>query len=128
LAQRLGRSRAICVLRIDSRRFPLLHLARPELAGSISPVDELGGYLAKREVLIPPPPKRTPCPIANRFPGSSCGSSSHPLSLLKSDTGDRSVAKTPPGRFFWDELHTSEPTKALVFHEKVLGFSVGSAC
>jgi predicted enzyme related to lactoylglutathione lyase len=27
------------------------------------------------------------------------------------------------GRFFWNELHTSDPTAALRFYEKVLGFS-----
>ena len=29
----------------------------------------------------------------------------------------------PAGRFIWNELHTSDPTAALVFYEPVLGFS-----
>jgi len=45
------------------------------------------------------------------------------LHLLKNTTGDPvDVPATPSGRFFWDELHTSDPTKALTFYEKVLGF------
>jgi predicted enzyme related to lactoylglutathione lyase len=46
------------------------------------------------------------------------------LCLLKNKTGDPPDApQTPPGRFLWNELHTSDPTQALAFYEKVLGFS-----
>jgi predicted enzyme related to lactoylglutathione lyase len=47
--------------------------------------------------------------------------------LLKSSNGDAPDTPTaPPGRFFWNELHTTDPTKALAFYEKVLGFSHNS--
>ncbi len=46
------------------------------------------------------------------------------LHLLKNTAGDRpDVPAAAPGQFFWNELHTSDPTKALAFYEKVLGFS-----
>ena len=45
------------------------------------------------------------------------------LSLLKSATGDPSDTPATTGRFFWNELHTSDPTSALAFYEKVVGFS-----
>jgi len=46
------------------------------------------------------------------------------LCLLKNAEGDPPDAKNvPAGRFFWNELHTSNPVKALAFYEKVLGFS-----
>jgi len=45
------------------------------------------------------------------------------LYVLKSATGDSADATAPPGRFFWNELHTSDPMKALAFYEKVVGFS-----
>ncbi len=45
------------------------------------------------------------------------------LSVFKSATGDPADAPATPGHFFWNELHTSDPTKALAFYEKVLGFS-----
>ena len=45
------------------------------------------------------------------------------LSLFKNATGDPPDAPATPGRFFWNELHTSDPTKALAFYERVLGFS-----
>src|SRR5713101_2863782 len=45
------------------------------------------------------------------------------VSLFKNATGDKADAPAPAGRFFWNELHTSDPTKALSFYEKVLGFS-----
>src|SRR6266849_6325117 len=35
------------------------------------------------------------------------------LCLLKSATGDKADAPAPAGRFFWNELHTIDPTKAL---------------
>jgi len=45
------------------------------------------------------------------------------LSLLTSATGDKADETAPAGGFFWNELHTSDPTKALAFYEKVVGFS-----
>src|SRR5437667_2745533 len=45
------------------------------------------------------------------------------LCLLKNATGDQPDAPAQPGRFFWNELHTTDPAKALEFYEKVLGFS-----
>ena len=45
------------------------------------------------------------------------------LCLLKNASGDPPDAPAVPGRFFWNELHTTEPAKALSFYEKVLGFS-----
>lgn len=45
------------------------------------------------------------------------------LCLFKSTTGDAPDALAPAGRFFWNELHTTDPKQALVFYEKVLGFT-----
>jgi predicted enzyme related to lactoylglutathione lyase len=46
------------------------------------------------------------------------------LSLFKRVNGDAPDTPTAPaGRFFWNELHTSDPTSALSFYENVLGFS-----
>jgi uncharacterized protein len=45
------------------------------------------------------------------------------LCLFTSATGDPPDAPAPHGRFFWNELHTSDPAKALPFYEKVIGFS-----
>lgn len=46
------------------------------------------------------------------------------LCLFRSATGDEADApSTPAGRWLWNELHTSDPTKALRFYEEVLGFS-----
>jgi predicted enzyme related to lactoylglutathione lyase len=46
------------------------------------------------------------------------------LYLLKNATGDLpDTPAAPPGRFFWDELHTTDPTTALAFYKKVVGFS-----
>jgi len=45
------------------------------------------------------------------------------VSLFKNAMGDPADALAPPGRWVWNELHTSDPTKALSFYEKVLGFS-----
>ena len=46
------------------------------------------------------------------------------LGLLKSTRGDPpDMTTAPPGRFFWNELHTTDPTSALEFYEKVIGFS-----
>jgi predicted enzyme related to lactoylglutathione lyase len=45
------------------------------------------------------------------------------LCLLESSTGDKPDAPAAPGQFFWNELHTTDPTSAVAFYEKVLGFS-----
>jgi predicted enzyme related to lactoylglutathione lyase len=45
------------------------------------------------------------------------------LYLFKHAMGDPPDAPAPPGGFFWNELHTTDPTKALAFYEKVVGFS-----
>jgi predicted enzyme related to lactoylglutathione lyase len=45
------------------------------------------------------------------------------LCLFKSAQGDRPDAPAPRGHFFWNELHTTDPTGALTFYEKVVGFS-----
>jgi predicted enzyme related to lactoylglutathione lyase len=46
------------------------------------------------------------------------------ICLFKSANGDQpDVTEAPPGRFFWNELHTGDAAKALQFYEKVLGFS-----
>jgi predicted enzyme related to lactoylglutathione lyase len=45
------------------------------------------------------------------------------LYVFKNATGDPPDAPAIPGRWLWNELHTSDPTKALSFYEKVLGFS-----
>jgi uncharacterized protein len=45
------------------------------------------------------------------------------LCLLKSSTGDKPDGPALPGSFFWNELHTTDPIKALAFYEKVVGFS-----
>jgi len=46
------------------------------------------------------------------------------LALFKAATGDPpDVSSIPPGRFMWNELHTTDPEKALAFYEKVAGFS-----
>jgi predicted enzyme related to lactoylglutathione lyase len=42
---------------------------------------------------------------------------------FKSATGDPPDEPATQGRFFWNELHTTDPTKALAFYEKVVGFS-----
>lgn len=49
------------------------------------------------------------------------------LCLFKSATGDPPDAPSSPagwsGRWCWNELHTGDPSRALPFYEKVLGFS-----
>jgi uncharacterized protein len=45
------------------------------------------------------------------------------ISLFKNAGGDAPDAPAPPGRWVWNELHTSDATKALAFYETVLGFS-----
>jgi predicted enzyme related to lactoylglutathione lyase len=45
------------------------------------------------------------------------------LYVFKNTTGDPADAPpAPPGRFFWNELHTTDTTKALAFYAKVVGF------
>jgi predicted enzyme related to lactoylglutathione lyase len=49
------------------------------------------------------------------------------ISLIKSVTGDAPDAQTAPnGTWVWNELHTTDPTKALAFYESVLGFTYRS--
>jgi uncharacterized protein len=45
------------------------------------------------------------------------------LHLLQNLSGDPADAIPPRGHWLWNELHTSDPTGALPFYEKVLGFS-----
>jgi uncharacterized protein len=46
------------------------------------------------------------------------------ISLIKSVTGDAPDTQTAPnGTWVWNELHTTDPTKALAFYESVLGFT-----
>jgi uncharacterized protein len=45
------------------------------------------------------------------------------ICVFKNASGDPPDAPTTHGRWLWNELHTSDPTKALSFYEKVLGFS-----
>ncbi|HKA87110.1 MAG TPA: VOC family protein [Haliangiales bacterium] len=45
------------------------------------------------------------------------------LCPFKNATGDPADEPATHGRFFWNELHTSDPPKALAFYETVLGFS-----
>jgi predicted enzyme related to lactoylglutathione lyase len=45
------------------------------------------------------------------------------LALLNDTRGDKPDAPATPGRWVWNELHTSDPAKALSFYETVLGFS-----
>jgi len=42
---------------------------------------------------------------------------------FKSATGDPPDEDASQGRFFWNELHTTDPAKALAFYAKVVGFS-----
>jgi uncharacterized protein len=45
------------------------------------------------------------------------------LYLFKNSQGDPpDVDVAPPGTFFWNELHTPDPVKALAFYEKVVGW------
>jgi predicted enzyme related to lactoylglutathione lyase len=46
------------------------------------------------------------------------------VSLFKNPAGDPpDVDQAPHGRFFWNELHTTDPNKALAFYEKVVGYT-----
>jgi predicted enzyme related to lactoylglutathione lyase len=46
------------------------------------------------------------------------------ISLFRSSTGDPpDVEETPVGQFFWNELHTTDPEKALSFYEKLVGYT-----
>jgi hypothetical protein len=42
---------------------------------------------------------------------------------FKNATGDPADEDASQGRFFWNELHTTDTAKALAFYEKVVGFS-----
>jgi predicted enzyme related to lactoylglutathione lyase len=45
------------------------------------------------------------------------------LGLLRDARGDKADSLAPSGGWLWNELHTSEPAKALSFYEQVVGFS-----
>jgi uncharacterized protein len=45
------------------------------------------------------------------------------LCPFRSNEGDPPDAPAPSGGWCWNELHTSDPTKALAFYEKVFGFA-----
>ena len=45
------------------------------------------------------------------------------LYVFKNVTGDPDDALPPRGGWCWNELHTTDPAKALAFYEKVFGFS-----
>jgi uncharacterized protein len=42
---------------------------------------------------------------------------------FKNAMGDPAEEEASQGRFFWNELHTTDTAKALAFYEKVVGFS-----
>ena len=45
------------------------------------------------------------------------------LCLFKSEGGDPPDGLAPHGGWVWNELHTSDPLKAVAFYEKVIGYS-----
>jgi len=45
------------------------------------------------------------------------------ICAFKNPAGDPADEYASQGRFFWNELHTTDPAKALPFYEKVIGFS-----
>jgi predicted enzyme related to lactoylglutathione lyase len=45
------------------------------------------------------------------------------ICVIKASDGDAPDGQATQGRFFWNELHTTQPEKALAFYEKVLGFA-----
>ncbi len=45
------------------------------------------------------------------------------LCVFKNNTGDPADAHPPNGAWLWNELHTTDPQKALSFYENVVGFS-----
>jgi predicted enzyme related to lactoylglutathione lyase len=45
------------------------------------------------------------------------------LCPFKNATGDPADEGATQGRFFWNELHTTDPAKALAFYAKVVGFA-----
>ena len=45
------------------------------------------------------------------------------LCLFKSDSGDPPDGIAPHGGWVWNELHTSDPAKAIAFYEKVIGYT-----
>ena len=44
------------------------------------------------------------------------------ICVFKAAEGDSPDAEATAGQFFWNELHTTEPEKALAFYAKVLGY------
>ena len=45
------------------------------------------------------------------------------LCLFKNDGGDPPDGIAPHGGWVWNELHTSDPAKAIAFYEKVIGYT-----
>jgi uncharacterized protein len=46
------------------------------------------------------------------------------ICVFRNASGDPAdTPSTPPGRWVWNELHTTDVAKALLFYEKVVGFS-----
>src|SRR5262249_39223502 len=45
------------------------------------------------------------------------------IGLLTDARGDKPDAQVPSGGWIWSELQTAEPSQAILFYEKVLGFS-----
>lgn len=45
------------------------------------------------------------------------------LCVFTNASGDPADVPSTHGRFLWNELHTSDPARALAFYEKVVGFS-----
>jgi len=45
------------------------------------------------------------------------------LFLIKNASGDAADTLATHGRWLWNELHTDDPTQALAFYDKVIGFS-----
>jgi predicted enzyme related to lactoylglutathione lyase len=45
------------------------------------------------------------------------------LCVFRNLNGDPADAPPPSGAWMWNELHTSDPPKALTFYERVLGFT-----
>jgi len=45
------------------------------------------------------------------------------LGLVTDHRGDKPDAPAPSGNWLWNELHTTQPTQALSFYEKVVGFT-----
>jgi uncharacterized protein len=45
------------------------------------------------------------------------------IHVFKSLRGDPPDGPADPGRFFWNELHTTDPVSAVAFYEKVVGYT-----